>query len=127
MKKNKAVKIIKKTASCLLSVLSVAVIGSVIITGCRTGKPTVFGYRPMFVCSGSMEPTIKTFSIVVGVPVNADDVQTGDICTYSRGSTMICHRVVDITEEGFIFRGDNNPADDPPVAPELISYRVIWY
>lgn len=117
-----------RIAEYILLTASILCILSVVITGIKTGKPTIFGYRPMFICSGSMEPTIKTFSVIVGKPVNAEDIHVGDICTYERNGLMICHRIIDITDDGFIFKGDNNgSADTPAVSPDSIKYRVVWY
>lgn len=103
---------------------------SMLYTNCTTGKPTILGIRPMFVCSGSMEPTIRTYSVILSVPIDADDVEKGDIVTYRNANgTIICHRVIDITDEGYFkFKGDNNSKEDKQlVSPEQILYKIIWY
>lgn len=122
-------KVIKILQILLIFVCSLCFV-SMIYTDRTTGKPTIFGYRPMFVCSGSMEPTIRTYSVILSVPIDADDVEKGDIVTYRNANgTIICHRVIDITDEGYFkFKGDNNSKEDKQlVSPEQIMYKIIWY
>lgn len=100
---------------------------SLIVTKISTGKATVFGYRPIFVITGSMEPTINAKSFVIVKPIDAEDVKIGDIVTYNTNGKTIIHRVIDITEEGmFVFQGDNNASPDSLVSSEQIGYIVIW-
>ena len=110
---------------------------SCLITGIRTGKPSVFGFRPFFVMTGSMEPTIHARSLVLAVPVSPDEVSEGDIVTYARTAKdvggghvripfTVVHRVREIRGDTFIFQGDNESEPDPPVRAEQIGYRVVW-
>ena len=73
------------------------------------------GLRLCTVQSGSMEPTIPTYSVcLVTTRVDYDDLSVGDIVVYTRASDgeRIVHRVVDITDTGAITRGDANRNDD---------------
>ena len=73
------------------------------------------GLRLCIVQSGSMEPTIPTYSVcLVTTRVDYDDLSVGDIVVYTRASDgeQIVHRVVDMTETGAITRGDANQSDD---------------
>ena len=73
------------------------------------------GLRLCIVQSGSMEPTIPTYSVcLVTTRVSYDDLSVGDIVVYTRASDgeRIVHRVVDITDTGAITRGDANQFDD---------------
>lgn len=73
------------------------------------------GLRLCTVQSGSMEPTIPTYSVcLVTTRVSYDDLSVGDIVVYTRASDgeQIVHRVVDITDTGAITRGDANRNDD---------------
>ena len=110
---------------------------SFFITGIRTGKPSIFGYRPFFVMTGSMEPTIRTHSLVLAVPINPEEVREGDVVTYTRTAAdtagghlripfTVVHRVREIRGDIFIFQGDNESEPDPPVRAEQIGYRVVW-
>jgi len=67
-------------------------------------------YEPVF--SGSMEPAIPVGGIVVIKPVDPETLKEGDIiCFQLSEPTSITHRIINITEEGFITKGDAN--EDP--------------
>lgn len=74
-------------------------------------------YKLFTVLSGSMEPTIKTGSIVIIKP--QDNYKKGDIITFqdlNKPKTTITHRLQEIkkgeTETVFITKGDANKAPD---------------
>ena len=117
-----------KYAENLFLIIVVACVCCNLITG-LTGKSHIFGYKPLFIMSGSMEPTIKTYQLVLSVPVTADEVSVNDIVTYTSPSGLrIIHRIIDITDEGFVFKGDNNAkSDENIVKADQIGYKVIWY
>ena len=75
----------------------------------------VSGLRLCSVESGSMEPTIPTGSLcVVSSHAKYENIELGDVVVYIRKSDnkRIIHRVVEITEEGMITKGDANSATD---------------
>lgn len=82
-----------------------------------------------YVYSDSMEPTIMQGDGYVLVP--AGTVEPGDILTFysdERGE-YATHRVVGLTEDGFVTKGDNNPSTDqsagyPPVARDEVLGKV---
>lgn len=92
--------------------------------------PAAAPVQVSYVVSDSMEPTIATNDGYV--LVDAGTVSAGDIITYyseERG-TSVTHRVVDITEAGFVTQGDANPSTDqasgyPPVQPADVSGTVL--
>ena len=79
------------------------------------------------VTSGSMEPAIKTGSIVMVKP--APDYKIGDIISFNLGKgerNLTTHRIVGEKEQGFITQGDaNNVADANPVKKEQILGKVV--
>lgn len=79
--------------------------------------------------SGSMEPTIPTYSVcLVTTQVDYDDLSVGDIVVYTRPSDgqQIVHRIVDITDAGAVTRGDANQTDDGiSVTPDNLYARYI--
>ena len=87
------------------------------------------GLRLCVIQSGSMEPTIPTYSVcLVTTQVDYDDLSVGDIVVYTRQSDgqQIVHRVVDITDTGAITRGDANQTDDGvSVTPDTLYARYI--
>ena len=74
---------------------------------------------------GSMEPEIKVGDIVFMKPVKQEELHTGDIISFTSGSMMVTHRIVDIKEEDgktyYITKGDNNNSEDI----EPIEYENI--
>lgn len=125
---------LKKVLIWMILILNVSVVASMCITKYVSGKATVFGYRPYFIMSGSMEPTIKTYQLVLAVPVDASDVQVGDIITYDRYSTVsklikqtVIHRVISIDDKEVICKGDNNACADRPININQIGYKIIAY
>ena len=73
------------------------------------------GYRLVAVVSGSMEPTIPVWSLCLA-DTNAayEDIQVGDVVVYIRRSDgkRIIHRVVEITDQGMVTKGDANAISD---------------
>lgn len=115
---------------CLaLLLLSVA---SLIFTGIITGKATIFGIRPMVVTTDSMVPTLSVGEIIIGISVEPEEIQVGDIVAYRADEKnlwlqpVIVHRIIEVTDEGFIFQGDNNPEpDNATVTKEQILFRFL--
>ena len=126
---------IKRIVERLINISLIVVVTvacSLLCTFLVSGVPTIFGVRPMLVVSGSMEPTLPIGSFVFTEAVTAEEVEIGDVVGYWTGNRfvginpIILHRVIAITEEGYLLKGDNNETADPMVAPEQIIYRVIY-
>jgi signal peptidase len=67
-------------------------------------------YEPVY--TGSMEPAIPVGSVVVIKPVDPETLKIGDIiCFTLTEPTSITHRIINITDQGFITKGDAN--EDP--------------
>lgn len=90
------------------------------------------GWQIDTVLSGSMSPTFGVGSAVVSRPVDAGDVEPGDIITFHSPSTgeLIAHRVVGIEEStspSFQTKGDANEDADPYMVPSAyIEGRVVF-
>lgn len=93
--------------------------GLVLIAGLTAISTLNFpgNYKMMVVLSGSMEPAIKTGSVVVVKP--ADSYQKGDIITFEdreTKTTSVTHRIVEVKEKDgnkfFVTKGDANDAPD---------------
>ena len=84
-------------------------------------------YEPVY--SGSMEPAIPVGSIVVIKPVDPETLTIGDIICFkieSESPTTVTHRIINITAQGFITKGDAN--EDPDtwiVKKENVVGKVI--
>lgn len=104
----------------ILICMTVIMVGSKIITG----KSSFFGYRPFVVQSESMLPDYKIGTLLIAQVT--DEVEIGEIYAYKDVlGRMIVHRLVEITDEGYIFKGDNNDFTDRPVGIERIYYKII--
>lgn len=77
--------------------------------------PYCVGLRGCAIVSGSMEPTIPTYSLcLVTTDITLPQVEVGDVVVYFREADqrMIVHRVIAETAQGFVTKGDANTFDD---------------
>ena len=90
----------------------------------KENHPSIFGYSIAVVVSGSMADAINIDDLVV---IHQDDhYDMGDIITYESGKSLVTHRIVGKTTEGFQTRGDaNNIADINPVKEDQILGKVV--
>lgn len=79
----------------------------------------MFGYRPVFIMTGSMEPCLKTNGVAITKKIDSiNEIDVEDIITYhvntDSGDTIkITHRIIDIDDNGIITtKGDNNMVPD---------------
>ena len=89
--------------------------------------PRLLGYDCSTVITASMEPKIRTGSIVYYKQVEPSTLNPGDVIVYrnSHGKdiTDVTHRVVenDVSGQKLVTRGDANPNNDfSPVSYELV-------
>lgn len=93
------------------------------ITG--TPQPAVFGWSWAVIISGSMEPEILVDDLIVVHEEPAYAV--GDVITYESGRSVITHRIIEETPEGFITKGDNNNTQDREAVPQdAVVGKVRW-
>ena len=92
---------------------------------------SVGGMKTMIVLSGSMEPAIKTGSVVLTKP--AADYKVGDIITFrssENAKTPTTHRINEIKEvngqKAYVTKGDaNNAPDQKPIAQGEIIGKLV--
>lgn len=85
------------------------------------GQPAI-----VFVETGSMSPTLEPNDGFLAVPaIIADEPEVDDVILFQSqnlgGGELTTHRVVDVTDDGYITQGDANPfpdqdGDEPPVS-----------
>lgn len=81
------------------------------------------GWRVDAVLSGSMEPEVKTGSLVVTRSVDAEEIEVGDIITFypnAAEENMVTHRVIGIGHSSSLYfetKGDANEELDPFTVP----------
>jgi signal peptidase len=83
-------------------------------------------YEPVY--TGSMEPAIPVGSVVVIKPVEPETLKIGDIiCFQLSQPTSITHRIINITSQGFITKGDaNEDPDQWTVRKENVIGKAIF-
>ena len=73
----------------------------------------------VFTDTNSMDPVIDKEAKAIEIDANCGDIQVGDIVSYKskKFGGIIIHRVIYIGNDSqgkyFIFKGDNNPVEDP--------------
>lgn len=134
----KKLRLIKKVTGKILSGLILALLIYAIFStfmAAKTGQPaSFFGYRPVLILSGSMEPEIKTNGIVITHEVKSlDNIEKGDVITFTvpeEDNMLVTHRITDITKDGIITtKGDNNRVADlyPTTINEVQSKVVLIF
>lgn len=117
---------LRRTATDLLTVLAVVVVIALVV-GQLTGQPVLLGY----VTSGSMSPTLEAGDGFVAAPTGmSDDIEPGDVVVFDavelQGGGLTTHRVVGVTEDGYLTRGDNNPfRDQEGGEPVVTEDRIV--
>ena len=96
--------------------------------------PSVFGWKPFIVLSGSMEDTIMPGDLILTKEIDALELKEGDIISFRTNKyIVVTHRIINIIdEEGerkYYTKGDNNDsADSEPVCNDQIEgiyrYRI---
>lgn len=116
---------------CLTGLLALLLIYNLIHIGVRifTGEKngTILGYTSAVVVTGSMEPNISVNDLVI--IHKEDEYAVRDVITYvSQNNNLVTHRIIEITEEGFVTQGDaNNTIDiESPIRLENVVGKVVF-
>jgi signal peptidase len=84
-------------------------------------------FRNYTILSGSMEPKYDPGDMVVIMKKNPSKLKVGDIITFTMDGEIVTHRIIEITEEGFITQGDNNDVIDAEIiTDENIIGKAIF-
>ncbi len=88
--------------------------------------PSVFGYKPFIVLSGSMETEIHKGDLIIAKTVLPETLQVNDVIAFRDAeNTVTTHRIIDIVvRDGityFITKGDNNNTQDQ----NLVEYGDV--
>jgi signal peptidase I len=117
------IKIVRSLALMLLSVLlllNVIFIVLGIISG--TDVPLFLGYGRAVVVTGSMEPVIAPGDMVI---IHEQDTYEVDDIVIYKADNYIAHRIIAVTENGFITKGDANNVEDDEILREQVVGKVI--
>ena len=129
MKRNK----IRQAILNLLLSLSVLVmiLSAVSAVFFRNQDAFLLGYKPYIIASESMEPNYQKYAVVIVKSGNYEDVKDGEVIAFKASrinDQAAFHRVIEVTPEGFITKGDaNRLADDQIVNQEAFIGREVWH
>jgi signal peptidase len=114
-------------------------LGLVVVAALAYAGLFLFGYAPVVVYSGSMEPRIPVGSLAVTKPVPARSIKVGDVITFADpyvANKLVTHRVVRIVERpnralAYRTKGDANAVRDPwlvelPNEVGRFKFAVPW-
>lgn len=87
--------------------------------------PKLFGFAPLVVLSGSMEPAIYPGDLVVIREQEADQYKLGDVVSYLEGRIVYTHRIVGVEDGQYILKGDNNNVIDDRIRAEQFVGKVL--
>lgn len=79
--------------------------------------PSIFGYKPFIVLSGSMETEIFRGDLIIVKITNPEELKIDDVIAFRDAEgTVTTHRIIDIIEKDenkyFVTKGDNNSSQD---------------
>lgn len=112
----------------LTSVLIVIILTNVYTLIARkmtgTQNVTVFGFASAVVLTGSMQGTIEPNDMIITQSQKV--YRVGDIVMYEGASSTVTHRIIEVTADGYLTKGDANNTDDQmPIPKEKVIGKVI--
>lgn len=122
---------IKRFLKCLIDIIIWSIIAIMLIISYSLietkilDKPytNILGYTIFEVVTGSMSGTIEIGDAII-VKLQTD-TQTGDIVVFEQDGNLVTHRIIKITENNVITKGDANNAEDEPISRNNIVGKVI--
>lgn len=94
--------------------------------------PTIMGYQPLSILSGSMRPVLESGDMIFIHSVSSEKIKAGDIITYwTNNETLITHRVEKIIDENGMLKyrtkGDANQAEDKVwISEDMILGKMVF-
>lgn len=85
----------------------------------------LLGYSYFQVSTGSMSKTIEIDDIII-VKLDNNNIEKNDIITFKSDENLVTHRVIDIKDDTYITKGDNNNTEDDPIKKDDIIGKVIF-
>lgn len=129
--KGKVTRWLNNIITFILFAVLIGVVYLVLISLASDEEPNIFGYQFKIVLSGSMEPDIKTGSIIMvkrGGDMSA--LNKDDVITFrEENESLVTHRIVEVVHSGgsvlYRTKGDSN--DGPDINPVLPKNIVAEY
>lgn len=98
-------------------VQNVILIGVLAVVTGLISMIVILDMNPYVVVSGSMEPTLPVGSVCI-VDCQQRSPDEGDIISYKAGDSIVTHRVIEVTDDGYITKGDANDTKDSGTVKE---------
>ena len=83
-----------------------------------------FGYTYFQILTGSMESTINIDDVVF-VHIT-DKINEIDVISYESDNSVITHRVIDVLDDGYVTKGDNNNTSDGVIEKDKVIGKVVY-
>ena len=97
----------------------------------NTDDVFLFGYKPYIIASESMEPAFKKYAFVLIKKESSANIKAGEVIAFKAAQISgkaALHRVVDITADGFVTKGDaNKRVDEQIVTGDAFLGREVWH
>lgn len=127
--KSKKKQILRSSLRITLLVLAALIVGinMYLLNASRLAGnvvPMPFGVGSAVVLSGSMEPEISVGDLLIVFQRKSYEV--GDVVVYQDGKMAVTHRIVSISGNEVITRGEANNTDDAPITLEQIKGEVVF-
>lgn len=118
--KKKAAKVFQTALFVVIIVFILTAVFFMVMNRAKNNRPKfVFGKAILWVETGSMKPEIDERSYILVSSADKKDVKVGDVIVFVCKdkslpvyNALVTHRVIEVTEAGYITKGDNNPAAD---------------
>ena len=127
-RKMKPLRIIKGVIIFILSIILIMNLYIIIQAKSKPNSvPSIFGYKPFIVLSGSMETKIYVGDLVIVKEVDPSTLEVNDIIAFRDSENFVTtHRIINVvnTNNGRCFetKGDNNNVkDNDIVCPESVE------
>lgn len=98
--------------------LALAVVFIIILTLTLTGTLTL-----AVVEGKSMEPLLWTGDVVI--VYKSGEIRVGDVVIYEGRGNYVIHRVIEVRNNCYLIKGDNNPLPDGCIPKELVTGKVL--
>lgn len=124
-------KILKKIITILISIVLLIVLGFNIfnyisIKILKNDLPTINGYAYLEVVSGSMKPKINIGDMII-IDTKIKEYKVKDIITFRDiNGSYVTHRIIEITDDGYITKGDANNTIDDTISKEDVVGKYLY-
>lgn len=122
------IKINKSKAFKYISILSLFIIILNFISIKSDKAFEIIGFRTYTVLSGSMKPKIQPGDVVVITNKKNNNLKINDIITFKEDNDIVTHRIIDIKDNGYVTKGDNNNSIDSDIVPfDNVIGKVLFH